>query len=55
LDQIVFTEKNSDTGIAGVQMLSDYKVRSQTAIGKNYLDGAYGALPILKKYKSKGV
>ena len=45
-DQIWFTEKNND-GSTRVYPLADLEPRKQEAIGKRYLEGRYGATPIL--------
>ena len=45
-DQIWFTEKNND-GSTRLYPLVDLDPRKQEAIGKRYLDGRYGATPIL--------
>ena len=45
-DQIWFTEKNND-GSTSVYPLVDLEPRKQEAIGKRYLEGRYGATPIL--------
>jgi hypothetical protein len=45
-DQIWFTEKRND-GTTRLYPLSDMEPRKQEAIGKRYLDGRYGATPIL--------
>lgn len=45
-DQIWFTEKSND-GSTRLYPLVDLDPRKQEAIGKRYLDGRYGAIPIL--------
>lgn len=45
-DQVWFTEKRSD-GSTRLYPLLDLAPRKQEAIGKRYLDGRYGATPIL--------
>lgn len=45
-DQIWFTEKRND-GSTRVYPLVDLDPRKQEAIGKRYLEGRYGAIPIL--------
>ena len=45
-DQIWFTEKSHD-GSTRLYPLADLDPRRQEAIGKRYLDGRYGAIPIL--------
>ncbi len=45
-DQIWFTEKD-DSGATTLYPLTDYKERSQAAIGKRYLAGVYGGIPFL--------
>lgn len=44
-DQIVMVEKNKDDLTSEIYSLSDYKLRPEERILKNYLDGKYGALP----------
>ena len=44
-DQIVMVEKNKDTLTSNIYALSDYKLRPEERILKNYLAGKYGALP----------
>lgn len=44
-DQIVMVEKNKDTLASNIYALSDYKLRPEERILKNYLAGKYGALP----------
>lgn len=45
-DQIWFTQKRPD-GSTELYPLSDFKVRNDLAIDKAYLDGRFGAVPIL--------
>ncbi len=45
-DQVWFTEKHGD-GSTHLYPLADLEPRKQEAIGKRYLDGRYGATPIL--------
>jgi AAA15 family ATPase/GTPase len=45
-DQIWFTEKG-DSGDTSVYPLSDMNPRRQEAIAKRYLEGRYGAIPIV--------
>ena len=45
-DQIWFTQKRGD-GSTELYPLSDFKPRNDTAIDKSYLDGRYGAVPLL--------
>ncbi|MCI8373984.1 MAG: ATP-binding protein [Lachnospiraceae bacterium] len=44
-DQIVMVEKRKDDLTSDMYSLSDYKLRPEERILKNYLDGKYGALP----------
>ncbi len=46
-DQIWFTDKDRDTGAARLYQLLDFDPRKQESIGKRYLDGRYGAVPIV--------
>ena len=45
-DQIWFTEKDND-GSTSLYPLTDFEPRKQEAVGKRYLDGYYGARPIV--------
>lgn len=45
-DQIWFTERGND-GSTRLYPLTDFEPRKQEAIGKRYLDGYYGARPIV--------
>lgn len=45
-DQIWFTEKDSD-GASTLYSLLDFKPRKGEALGKGYLQGRYGAVPVL--------
>jgi energy-coupling factor transporter ATP-binding protein EcfA2 len=45
-DQIWFTEKNND-GATRLYSLADLEPRKQEAVGRRYLAGRYGAMPIL--------
>ncbi|MFK8162737.1 MAG: ATP/GTP-binding protein [Lewinella sp.] len=49
-DQIYFIEKNK-FGATRVNSLVEFKVRKETAFGKNYLNGKYGGIPILSDLK----
>ncbi len=44
-DQIVLVEKDKNTLASDIYALSDYKLRPEERILKNYLAGKYGALP----------
>ncbi len=44
-DQIVMVEKNKVTLTSDIYALSDYKLRPEERILKNYMAGKYGALP----------
>jgi len=48
-DQVWFTEKNGDSGITSLYSLAEFKTRSTTT-DKNYMEGKYGAVPIIKKF-----
>lgn len=48
-DQIWFTEKNAD-GESTLYSLSDFKVRNDQSLEKEYLGGVYGGIPILKDF-----
>lgn len=50
-DQIWFVEKNKD-GSSRVYPLSDFKVRDGEALRNGYLQGRYGALPILDELEN---
>ena len=45
-DQIWFTDKKPD-GSARLYPLSDFRVRNDLSIPESYLDGRFGAVPIL--------
>jgi hypothetical protein len=45
-DQIWFTDKNNDLATI-LFSLSDFAARNNEAVEKNYLEGRYGALPVL--------
>jgi AAA15 family ATPase/GTPase len=47
-DQVWFTEKNND-GATRLYSLADLDPRPDEAIGRRYLAGRYGAVPILAK------
>ena len=47
-DQILFTEKNSETGESDLYSLSDFSVRKQENVEKGYMLGRYGAVPFIK-------
>ncbi|MFA6450837.1 MAG: ATP-binding protein, partial [bacterium] len=49
-DQIWFAEKGHSDGASSLFSLSDYKARKGENFRKNYLDGRYGAIPILQKF-----
>jgi AAA15 family ATPase/GTPase len=51
-DQIWFTEKGSDLGSTLVP-LSEFSARKTEAFEKGYLEGRYGALPILRSFNSE--
>jgi AAA15 family ATPase/GTPase len=48
-DQIIFFEKNSD-GVSTVHNLSEYRVRKNSDLEKDYLMGRYGAVPMIVDY-----
>ena len=49
-DQIWFATKDRSTGASSLFSLSDYKRRKGENHRKNYLEGRYGAIPILEKF-----
>jgi AAA15 family ATPase/GTPase len=49
-DQIWFATKDRATGASTLFSLSDYKRRKGENYRKNYLEGRYGAIPILEKF-----
>jgi uncharacterized protein len=51
-DQIWFTEKGPDLGSTLVP-LSEFSARKTEAFEKGYLEGRYGALPILRSFNSE--
>lgn len=44
-DQIYFTEKNNETGVADLYSLDEFSIRKTDNIEKGYLLGRYGAIP----------
>jgi hypothetical protein len=52
-DQIWFTEKGSDLATSLVPM-SEFSPRKKEAFEKNYLEGRYGAIPILMEFDGIG-
>lgn len=44
-DQVWFFEKNNEDNSTQLYPLSDFKPRQNEALGKNYLQGKYGAIP----------
>lgn len=46
-DQIYFTEKNNRNGASELYSLDEFSVRKSENIEKGYLQGRYGAIPIL--------
>lgn len=53
-DQVWFTKKNSD-GSTDLYPLADYRPRNDLAIDRAYLDGRFGAIPILEEVSSTPV
>jgi uncharacterized protein len=53
-DQVWFTEKFED-GATRLYPLADLDPRKQEAISKRYLDGRYGAIPILSREQLAGI
>jgi len=49
-DQIWFSEKDHTSGASELFPLTDYKARKGENYKKNYLEGRYGAIPILEKF-----
>lgn len=54
-DQIWFTEKDDEIGSTKLFPLSKYKPRNKENYRKNYLEGRYGAVPILKRFYGFGM
>jgi AAA15 family ATPase/GTPase len=50
-DQIYFVEKNP-YGATEVTSLAEYKPRKESPYDKNYLEGKYGAIPIIEEFES---
>lgn len=48
-DSVWFTEKGRD-GASRLYPLTDYKPRREESLRKGYLDGRYGALPVLPRF-----
>lgn len=46
-DQIYFVEKNNQTGVSDLYSLDEYSPRKTENIQKGYLQGRYGAIPIV--------
>lgn len=46
-DQIYFVEKNNSTGISDLYSLDEFFPEKEENVRKNYLQGRYGAIPIL--------
>ena len=46
-DQIYFVEKNNTTGVSELYSLDEYSPRKTENIRKGYLQGRYGAIPII--------
>ena len=44
-DQILFVEKNNDTGLSDLYCLNDFPVRTREDIRKAYIAGRFGAFP----------
>lgn len=49
-DQVYFTEKDS-TGAARLYSLAEFKERNNLNVRRRYLQGRYGALPVLGDFK----
>jgi hypothetical protein len=47
-NQIWFTEKDSNSGVSDLYLLSDFSVRKNENIEKGYMLGRYGAVPFIK-------
>ena len=47
-DQILFTEKNNNTGVSELYSLDEFGVRKNENIQKGYLLGRYGAIPFIR-------
>lgn len=52
-DQIWFTSKNGD-GESSLYSLAEFKIRNDESFEKEYLGGAFGAIPILKDFSFGG-
>lgn len=48
LDQIYFTEKNSNTAVTTLYSLDEFKVSKSENIEEGYLLGRFGAIPFLQ-------
>ncbi len=46
-DEIILVDKN-EQGISTIQALSDLDVRKDASFSKDYLNGKYGAIPVIK-------
>ena len=47
-DQIYFTEKDNKTGVTDLYSLDEYSPRKTENIRKGYLQGRYGAIPVIE-------
>jgi uncharacterized protein len=50
-DQLYFVEKNQ-YGATSTTSLVEFKVRKETPYDKNYLDGKYGAIPVVEDLRN---
>ena len=46
-DQIYFVEKDNSTGITDLYSLDEFSPKKTENIGKGYLQGRYGAIPMV--------
>ena len=47
-DQIYFTEKDNKTGVTDLYSLDEFSPRKTENIRKGYLQGRYGAIPVIE-------
>lgn len=49
-DEIAFVEKN-EMGVSSLYTLADIKARSDASFSKDYLNGKYGAIPVINEHE----
>ena len=51
-DEIAFVDKN-EKGESSIYTLADIKIRSDASYAKDYLNGKYGAIPVVELGENK--